>query len=476
MRFTGFIGPSYRLASVTADCQRTINLFPEVNETGTGKEGEVATLRATPGLRTLLTLPASPYRGSYTASDGTLYAVGGNKFYRISSSWVATELGTLNTTEGRVSIADNGIHVVVVDGSYGYAWTIASSTFAQITDPDFPGANQVTYQDGYFIFNHPGTGQFLISGLNSVAFDALDFATAEGSPDTLTGLISDGERLYLFGTITTEIFYDSGNADFPFERIQGAMIKVGCDARFTIAELDGAIYWLGRTKDGRGTVYRSQSQQAQRVSTHAIEAVIAGLGDLSTASAWTYTEAGHSYYCLNLPGAESTWVFDASTNLWHERAYLNLGQYERHRAEGHSFAYNTHVVGDYANGKIYALENATRTDAGSPIARGRVAPHISKGSTLLRHNRFELDMETGVGIDGSGQGSDPVALLRWSNDKGRTWSNWKEASIGKIGETKKRVRWNRLGMARDRVYEVRITDPVAATLLGAEVDVEEGAS
>jgi hypothetical protein len=477
MRFPGFIGPSYTLQSPNVDAQRCVNLYPEMNELGTGKEREVAALVGTPGLRSLVTLPTGPVRGVYTASNGTLYAVGGNTLYEISTLWVATSRGTLNTSLGPVSMSDNGTHVIVVDGAYGYVWNVNTLAFAQISDPDFPGADQVTYQDGYFLFNRPNTGQFFISAINDgTAYDALDIATAEGSPDNLVGLISDHQNVYLFGDYSTEVFYDSGDALFPFARTQGAIIEVGCAAAFSVGKIQNAVYWLGQDESGRGIVYRAQGYQPQRISNHALEKVIAGLDTVAAARAWTYQQGGHSFYCLNLPGAETTWVYDASTQLWHERAYLGANGYERHRADCHAYAYATNVVGDYNTGGLYALDPDTYTDNGTAVPRERASPHSSQDLARLFHSRFQLDMETGVGIDGSGQGSAPVAVLQWSDDGGHSWSTEREASIGAIGARSVRAIWRRLGSSRDRVYRVKITDPVKVTMIGAEVDVEGGAA
>lgn len=570
MRFPGFIGPSYTLQSVNADAQRCLNLYPEMNEIGTEKEQEVAALVGTPGLRLLAAMGLGPIRGVYTSSLGGLYVASGNTLYSVDSSWTATSLGPLLTSSGPVSMADNGLQMVCVDGPNGYyvtigqgliiqtdtltvntatdahvytglinaePWTytagpsdtpstiataiaaainaisgvavlavasgpvvtitalipgtpftdtttdallaIASTTsnFSQITDPNFLGADQVTFQDGYLIFNKPGTEEFYLSGLNAITFDALDIGTAEGLPDNLTGLISDQRNLYLFGSLSTEIFYDSGNT-FPFERIQGAFIPVGCTAAFTVANLQQAVYFLGQDKDGRGIVYRIQGYQAERISTHALEKVIAGISanSLSSSRAWTYVQGGHGFYCLTFPGGESTWVFDTATSLWHERAYLSLGDTFRHRADCHAFAYNTNVVGDYQNGNIYALDPTVYSDNGAAILRMRAAPHITKGLNRVFHSRFTLDMETGVGLDGIAQGTDPQAILDWSDDGGHTWSNEKQKSFGKIGKTKARVVFNRLGASRDRVYRVKITDPVKVTLLGADLMLEEGDS
>lgn len=594
MRFSGFIGPSYTLQSYNVDCQRCINLYPEMDEMNTGHEGEVMSLVSTPGLRLLTTLPTGPVRGIYRDSAGQLWAVGGNVVYQVSPLWVASAIGTLNTSSGPVSFADNGIQVVLVDGPYGYNWSIAiaennakgtvtvaesvnlsagdtltingttitfvasgaignqvnigfipsltmfglfsllqgstdsnlsqcsyalsasntvltitanavgssgnsiaisatsvaltlsgatltggggTSNFAQITDPHFLGSTHIDFMDGYFIFNKPNSSQFYLSPLNAVTpLSGLDVATAEAKPENLIGHIELQENVYFFSGEHIEIWYDSGAASFPFQRVQGAVMEIGCAAAFSIAKIQNAVYWLGQDPSGRGVVYRAQGLQPQRISTYAIEGEIESLGDLSGARAFTYQQGGHSFYCLNLPGATTTWVFDATTNLWHERAYLSSGQYQRHLVDCHAFAYNTNVGGDFSSGNLYALDPSVYTDNGKPICRERAAPHISKDMVRIFHSDFQLDMETGVGTSGTGQGVNPQVILQWSNDAGHSWSNEHWAYAGKIGKRKARLIWRRLGQARDRVYRVRITDPVSVTLLGAEVGMQMGAS
>lgn len=476
MRFVGFIGPSYKLSSVNVDCQRCINLYPELNELGTGKDKEVAALVATPGLRLLVNLPGGVVRGIYTTSKGTVYAVGGTKLYSISSAFVATQIGVLATSSGQVSMADNGLQLFIVDGTNGYYVTLLTNVLTQVVDDAFPGADQVTYQDGYFIFNHPNSGQFFISGLNDITFDVLDFASSEGNPDNIVGLISDHRDLWIFNKQTIEIFYDSGNGDFPFERVQGAFIEHGCAARFSIAKMNNTVFWLGQDDKGNGMIFQAKGYQPQRISTHAVEQAIQTYGDISDAVAYTYQQNGHHFYVINFPSADTTWAFDTTTSMWHERVYTNQGDFERHRANCHAFAFSTHIVGDYENGNLYALESATYTDNGNAITRQRVAPHQSQDMVRLFFSSFQLDFESGTGLDGLGQGTDPQAVLQFSDDGGHSWSNEKWAALGKIGETKRRAIWRRLGSARDRVMKVTITDPVKVVIIGAEIQATSGAA
>lgn len=475
-RLVGFIGPSYTLQSVNVDCQRTVNLFPEINALGTGKEREVASLVSTPGLKTELTLPVSITRGCKTAANGDLYWVAGSKLYKISENMIATELGTLLTDKGYVSIADNGIQLVIVDGTYGYYLTIATNVFTQITDESFYPSSHVAYQDGYFIFNRLNSGQWFISELNGIAFDGLDIASGEASPDNTVAVVSNNQNVFIIGSKSIEVFYNSGDADFPFARIQGAVIDVGCAAPYSVARIIGSIFWLGGDENGFGIIYKLQGYQAVRVSTYAIEKLIRSLttDQISLARGQTYQQGGHLFYCLNIPGLSSTWCYDVSTDMWHERTYLNSWYSERHRAECHAVAYGKNMVGDYQNGKVYSLDENTYTDDNGSIERIRTAIHISKEGNFIRHNSFKLDLEVGVGTSGINQGNDPQVMLTYSDDGGHSWSNERWADVGKTGKTKTKVQWQRLGMSRDRVYKVKITDPVKVVLISADIDTQSG--
>jgi hypothetical protein len=171
----------------------------------------------------------------------------------------------------------------------------------------------------------------------------------------------------------------------------------------------------------------------------------------------------------------TTVVFDAATGLWHERTYTPTdGSGEtRHRANNHIQCFSKNLVGDYQNGNIYELSDTTYTDNGAPITRRRRAPHVSESGARIFHRGFQLDVEAGTGLS-SGQGSDPQAMLRWSNDGGHTWSGERWKSIGAQGNYKTRAFWSKLGSARDRVYEVVITDPVKVAILGAFIDAGAG--
>jgi hypothetical protein len=108
------------------------------------------------------------------------------------------------------------------------------------------------------------------------------------------------------------------------------------------------------------------------------------------------------------------------------------------------------------------------------IRRLRRAPHVAQENTSVVYRKFELDLERGVGLP-TGQGSDPLIELRVSRDGGHTWSEPVEMHAGQIGAYSQRVIARRLGHARDAVFEVTVSDPVAWSLVQAWLDLEPGA-
>jgi hypothetical protein len=475
------------MRSINIDCQRSVNFYVDVDELGTGGEGEKLSLIGTPGLTApLVTLPTSPIRAIYTATNGTLYACAGNTLYMVTLTlgvWAYTVVGTIASSNGTVSMVDNGIAIMLVDGTDGWYSTLGSTTLTKIVDPLWAGANQVILADGFFVFNQPNSFEFYFSQSLSTTLiqNGLGFLS-KNTPDKLVGMVWDKRNLWLFGEQEVELWYNAGSAAFgisgapPFQIVQGTYPQIGCAARFSIQEVDNTIIWLGRDKNGNGQVFAMNGYQPQRISTFPVEYAISTYGDLSQATAWVYQEAGHNFYCLNIPGAPTTWVFDTKTGFWHERCYLNSGVLERHRAENHSFAYNTSIVGDYQSGNLYQLSSSVYTDNGVPIVSRRTSPHIEKDMDRIFYSQFQIDFEPGVGLDGIGQGTDPIVILRYSDDNGHTWSNEKWATMGKIGHTKHRVQWQRLGRSRSRVFEITITDPVKRILIGADINASQGTS
>lgn len=471
---TPILGSAYVARSTNVADNRCINLFPEIVPEG-GKEP--AFLQRAPGLQPLVTLGsgAQSVRGLWQFG-GYLYAVCGDKLYKVDKDYTATELGTIANT-GPVSMTDNGTQLAIAANGPSYIYNATTDVFQQVTDPDFPGAVKVNYLDGYFVFNQPDSQLIWVTSLlDGTVIDPLDFASAEGSPDDVVGIIADHREVWVFGTNSVEVWYNAGTADFPLQRIQGAFNEIGCAAAYSIAKMDNGLFWLGRDARGQGMVFRANGYTGQRISTHAVEWQIQQYGDISEAIGYTYQQDGHSFYVLVFPNADTTWVYDVSTQAWHERAGWHNGQWTRHRGNCQAFFNGETIVGDFENGKLYALRPDVYADDDKPqrwLRSWRALPVGQNNLNRTAQHSLQLDCETGVGLN-VGQGSDPAVMLRWSDDGGHTWSYEHWRTMGKIGQFGYRTYWRRLGMTdklRDRVYEVSGTDPVKIIIMGAELDV-----
>lgn len=467
---TPILGSSYVTRSVNAADARMVNLFPELIPEG-GKEP--AFLQRAPGLRLLATVGSGPIRGM-TTFGGMLYVVSGNTLYSVTSDYTATALGTV-ANDGPVSMADDGTHLFVACKGPSFVYNVGTNAFGQITDPDFPGALTVSYLDGYFVFIEPDSQRVWVTSLlDPTSIDPLDFASAEGSPDRLVSSLVDHSEVWLFGTNSIEVWYNSGNSDFPLQRIQGAFNELGCAATFSVAKMDNGLFWLGSDARGRGMVYRANGYVGQRISTHAVEWQIQQYENISDAVAYTYQTDGHSFYVLTFPSASATWVYDVATDAWHERAGWYNGQQTRQRGHMQTVFNDTVIIGDYQNGNLYAYDAESYADYDRPQRWVRSWRALTTGKNDLNrttHHSLQLDCETGDGISGD-ETNDPQVCLRWSDDGGHTWSREHWRSMGKVGEYSKRVIWRRLGMTqklRDRVYEVSGTDPVRIHIMGAEL-------
>lgn len=485
-----FIGPSYALRSAQADCQKTVNLYPDVNEVQQGKTNVF--LMGTPGLKSLIvpqnTLETDAIRAVFVDSKDNLFIVCGFSFIQVvfdpqTGSYDQQVLGNLNTNSGPVDIAENGFQIALVDGDNYYLYIYEDETFSQYIPAGWQGSNTVSYFGTYFVFVKRDSQQFYLSKpYDGKTIDPLDFASKEGSPDNLVTTLSINQTLWLFGKKSIEVYYANGEGQgFPLSVNNGGFIQYGCVAPFSVALSQNAPIWLGRDENGSGTIYMADgSYQPKRISNFAVEFSIQNIDTIEDAVAYTYQQEGHYFYVINFPSANTTWVYDFVTGMWHERQFFNAntGQSERHRSQYHVFWNKKHLVTDYAKNIVYEMSLDLFTDDGEQIQRLRRSPHqFGPNLERLSFREFQLDLDVGspyqLGYQ-SVNGSEPQINLRYSNDGGKTWSNYLKVGLGMPGNYTKRVIWRRLGMARDRVWEVSQSDPVRTVWLSGNAIVEGG--
>jgi hypothetical protein len=379
--------------------------------------------------------------------------------------------GTSYTVTPSQTVASTAMNSSTGTTIYALNWTVLPST-----DGAFEGGGTVDISDNYFVYNKPNSQLWAASDLLSPITDPLSFASKDGSPDDLVAIIVDRREVYLLGEMSSEAWLDVGSVPFPFQRIQGSSTQQGIAAAYSCARVGNSFAYVSKNNRGESTIVQMNGYIPQRISTHAVETTLVGQ-DVSDAIAWTYQLEGHETYVVTFPSIGEnglTWAYDITTGLWHKWLYTNnQNQYERHRGNCCAFFNQQVLLGDYENGKLYRLSLSQYTDDGQLIRRLRRCPHITTDLQRQYFAELQIQFQPGVGLP-TGQGQDPQAMLRWSDDGGFTWSNENWVTIGKQGQYFTRAMWRRLGFARDRIFEVVITDPIKAVIVSANLKAEAG--
>jgi hypothetical protein len=470
----GFVGAAYQAASLTQEAQECINWYPEVDmlkvNQGASERGVVA-LYPTPGLITLMeSRTQEEVRAMRVLPGGNiLLAVIGNKLKSIDHNFVETEVGILNSATGHCSITDNGHSAYITDGGFRYYYTWGTGVFAVIADGGFTGGGCCDFIDNFIVYNNPFSNQFGSTAASTVSSGGLSYTSTFAAPGNIVGLIVDHREVFVIGEQASEVWVDAGLFPFPFQILPGSNMQHGCVAVASIARLGESFAFISQDTRGQGIVVQMNGYSAKRISTHAIETAFARYSTISDAVGYTYQQAGHEFYVLSFPSADVTWCYDLATELWHRRASRDkYNILHRHRSNCSAVFQGKVIAGDFANGKIYEMSLSAFDDDGVIFPCVRTAPHIVSDLRRQAFESLQVQFQPGVGIK-SGQGSDPQAILEWSEDGGFTYGNQHFTSLGKMGQYKNRAIWRQLGAGRDKVFKLTVTDPVYRVVVSSEL-------
>jgi hypothetical protein len=402
----------------------------------------------------------APIRGLRNV-EGSLFVVSGNQLYRVDGGGIATEVGTVPGLD-RVSIdynqVANGNQVAIDNGFSRYVFNTADNSFAQVTDDQFPGSFVAEFLDGYILGVEPFGRYWFWSDLaDALSYSSFDRAQAEARPDPIQALKVFNREVWVFGRDTTEVFVNTGALNGTFQRAGSTVLNVGCAGRFAVARSNAGLFWLG----GDGRMYSAQGYNPAPISTPPVEQAIRGL-DWSQCFAFTWEDEGHSVVYFGFPNGV-TFGFDASTGLWHRRESQGLPGWRIGHLERWDGKW---IAGDIYGGGLYELAWDAYDEAGSDLVCTRTSGVFSDAQNLLVFSGLELVMDTGS------RDTQQKAVLQYSDDGGRNWTNWREGSMGALGAYAQRIRFHRLGSSRARVWRIRCSDPRRRDLLSASVTVE----
>jgi len=409
-----------------------------------------------------------------SVASGTLYVGQTIQGAGITTQTIITALGT--GTGGAGTYTVNNSQTIASITMYALNWTVLPSS-----DGAFTGGETCDIVDNYFVYNRPSSQQWGASGVLSPISGNTSFSSKDGSPDNLVALIVDHREVYLMGENSSEVWTDVGGNPFPFQRIPGTNTQHGIAAKFSVARFGDSFCYVSRNNRGQAQIMQMKGYVPTRISNHAVENSITNQY-VDDAIAWTYQLEGHECYVVSFPTLELTWAYDLASGMWHKWLYTNNdGTYTRHRGNCCAVFQGLVLVGDYQDGSIYEIDKNNYTDNGQYTRRLRRAPHLVTDLQRQYFDELQIQFQPGVGLTGITTplnnevvGADPQAMLRWSNDGGSTWSKEYWTSIGLIGKYKNRAIWRRLGMARDRVFEVVVSDPINAVIISANLKATAG--
>ena len=494
------LGTGIQGKSEVISAQHRVNCYVEIG--GDADKGALS-LIGTPGLELFCDLDAIEFEGTgvaaqlgfgpvraiqpwlyaYTASDPTsvlaesLVVIRGDRLIVISKqgkylTHFTTSAGVPPT--GGSEIIDStlyssgGVRYCLFADGDKLLWyqDQAARQFRRVSDADAVGATSLAAFGSDILVTTSGSESFYLTP-DIVNWDPLDFASAEAYPDTLVRLYRNGDTLILFGADGAEFWARVDAADFPYAPIKGANIEYGLDAKWSVAKVGGAVVFLAKNSSGQVSLVRLAGYQASKISSQDWDTIVNGYAETSDAEAFSYTMDGHAFYQISFPTAGKTWLFDATTGAFSE---LQSDNACRHRARLNAFAFGTHFVTDYENGKIYKFKSSVYSDNGTPIHMEFRTKHFFKDYQNVTVNALHLDVESGVGASGSA----PKIMMQYSTDNGRGWSNELWDDMGVDGDTLKRVEWRRLGIGRDFTFRVVISDPVKRVISGMSIDATPG--
>lgn len=387
---------------------------------------------------------------------GFLYVAANGYLWKVTSSAEVSTVGPIE--DGVTRMAQNGTQVaVVVNGKY---YVSDGDNVSRVPVTALAGGVvDVVFIDGYFVLAGSTGGRsdaLTVSGqYDGARFRADDFAFAEREPDPIVALVREGSDLWALGSRSYQVFYNSGNADFPFEPNGSADGTHGCVSVQSAFASNDAVCWVRND----GGVMLATGYVPQQIATPAVQETMKA-SEVQAAGA--VTDRGQEVLYFRLKGRPSL-CFDLVSGLWHERS--TNAAHDPWRATVATRWNGQEYVGT-DNGKVCTLSDGAYDDAGDVIAAQATMQPVDSGGNYFVVSRFYANVRGGIG----GLGRDPLVTLQTSRD-GREWSDGKPKALGGKGDYYKRADWRALGAFQRFQARLTITDPVPRDIAGVAMEV-----
>lgn len=464
-------GQKGRFPAITA--QSRVNCYTEMQRDA---DRTNMALIGIPGKLLYKDMGAAPSRGMWpvnTLATPVFFTVHLGTLYKVDSAGTATTVGTIGTTAGDVSMADDGTHLVLVDGVKGYYYNMVSpGSLTMISDGNFTSSPMtVTWQDTYFVVTAGADNQWQLSDGNDPAtWPAVNINFTGAAPGALQAGIATHSIISLFGDVYSEFWQHTGTPDFPYAPIPGSSKEFGLASPWSLFKYDNSVAALFRNTMGEVNISRMSGFNLDRMSDFELEDIINEYENVDDCVAFAFMLGGHPLAQFNFPTADASWLYDSTQKTWCRMMDADGG-----RDWGNKFCnfQNKRLVSDYRNGKIYEIATDTYTNNGDILPMEVTSKHIWNDDKFIGIQWIQVDIQSGVGT-ATGQGENPQIMLFVSKDGGNHFVETAWSSMGKVGAYKTRVTWRDLGGAQDWVLKLRITDPVARVITGASAEIQRG--
>jgi hypothetical protein len=404
-------------------------------------------------------------------SDGDIWAITDSNGTKIQLSGASTLRDySLTGGIGKVSFCDDGTSIFMANGG-SIVYTDGATSTNDITDPDAPTAvDNVVFHDGYLIANVRGSDTFQWSNvLNSLVWDATDYATAESDSDEIIFLGSAWRELLLLGEKTVETWFNDGST--PFSRLEGAYTEGGTESPNSVSLIgEGGWVWL----DNRRRLVMLTGRATKHVSTP-FDKYLQGFSAVSDAISSVIEIAGRKFYVLSFPTEDKTLVWDFTkgdpSQGWSEWGSWGGSAYTRFLGHTHAYArgWGFNLVGSKADGKIYKLSTDNLDDDGTAIRAIRRTGHVDHGTNSLKKSvALRIRVRRG---EGNANVAEPVLKVRY-NDDNNGFGSWASYSLGTSTDDEMIIRLYRLGTYRTRQWEFVQDERCGLVLVDAEEDFE----
>ena len=422
----------------------TINVPSPATPTGTGTIA-------------LFTIAVSSATGIYVGMYATGTGVAPNaKVTNINGTTITVDIAHTGAVSGTITFTDLGSNGVL---------TPALNSF-----PNGPYVSGAVFLDNY-VFIGTATNRIYNSALGDpTTWGALDYLTFEQTTDTLVGIAKHLNYLVAFGKVSTQFFYDVGNASgSPLGLAASYTSEIGCASGDSIVATSNTVLWVGTSKTFGRSVYIMDGVSAIRVSNANIDRHLEADG-LNNVTAYCYTVNGHTLYILTLHNTNQTLVYDLTEKMWYTWTQYSMQSNDQPNPGTYQESYfrptfyaeinNVPYVLDDDTATLYYFDINTYQDNGQPIYCRTVTDIIDNGSTKRKfYGRLEI-----IG--------DKVAAtmqIRHSGDDYNTWSSYRSVDLNAS-----RSQIYLSGADRRRAWEFLVTGNVPLRLDAAEVDFRIG--